>query len=117
MKLALVSISQLLVYSYLVDFREVHGIIKLCCLKAIEVRRLADFEKYVFLFISLSPRFFSSIDLQVNASLCCSVKPLISYCYVSAANGGGKKKCIFKEIILGLPSKTKKRKSNKRNFS
>lgn len=66
-----------------------------------------DFEKYIFLFISLSPRFFSSIDLQVNASLCCSVKPLISYCYVSAATGE-KNESIFKEIILGLQAKPRK---------
>lgn len=87
MKLAFVSISQLLKYSYLVVFRKVQGILKPCCLKAVEIRLLVDFEKYVFFFISLPPRVFSSIDLQVNASLCCSVKPLISYCYVSAATG------------------------------
>lgn len=61
----------------------------------------------------LSPRFCSSIDLQVNASLCCSVRPLISYCYVSAATEKKKKKCIFKEIILGLQAKSKERKATK----
>lgn len=86
---------------------------KPCCLKAVEFRPLGDFEKYVFLFIFLSPRFCSSIDLQVNASLCCSVKPLISYCYVSAATGEKKKKCIFKEIILGLQAKSRKGKTTK----
>lgn len=51
----------------------------------------------------------SSIDLRVNVSLCSSVRPFITYCYVSA----NWKKGVFKEIILGLQAKSKDGKATK----
>lgn len=109
---------QLPKYSYVVSFRKVHKIFKPCCLKAVEARPLVDFGKkkkfLFFFFLFLSPRFCSNIDLQVNASFCCSVRPLISYCYVSADTD-----CFI--IFLNgnhtwITSKIKRRKSNKKNL-
>lgn len=115
-KLAFPNIPQLPKYGYVVYFRKVCRIFKPCCLRSVEVRPLVDFEekkKKVFLFIFLSPRFCSSIDLQVNASLCCSVRPLISYCYTSADTG---KKVYFYGSHTWITNKIKRRQSNKRNL-